>query len=323
MTAAASPDPAADADSGAPSPQARAAGAPEAAPQAETAPYPRGGADAAAPGGAASSALARVARVRTRHLQEAKDSGERFTMLTAYDAMIAGIFDEAGIDSLLIGDSAGSTVFGESSTLPVTLEQMIMLSRAVSGTARRALVIADLPFGSYEESPQQAVRSAVRLMKEGGVHAVKIEADVALAGHVRAVVRAGIPVMGHVGFTPQSEHALGGYRVQGRGEAAERVRADALALEEAGAFSVLLEMVPAATAQEVDEALRVPTVGIGAGASTTGQVLVWQDLLGLGGGRVPRFVQKYADLRTTIGEAVGRFAHDVRDGSFPGPEHTF
>ena len=300
-----------------------AASSDHAADRPDTAPYPN---SASVPAGAAERSvpgLRSVGRVRTRHLQEAKETGERFTMLTAYDAMLAEIFDSAGIDTLLVGDSAGSTVFGESSTLPVTPEQMIMLSAAVSRSARRALVIADLPFGSYEESPQQAVRSAVRLLKEGGVHAVKIEADVALAEHVRAVVRAGIPVMGHVGFTPQSEHALGGYRVQGRGEAARRVLDDALALQEAGAFSVLLEMVPAQTAQEIDAALDVPTVGIGAGAATTGQVLVWQDLLGLNGGRVPRFVRQYAALRSTITDAVTRYADDVRDGSFPGPEHTF
>ncbi|WP_144792757.1 3-methyl-2-oxobutanoate hydroxymethyltransferase [Kocuria palustris] len=289
---------------------------------AETAPYgtgPSAGAEARA----AASGLADAARVRTRHLQQAKDAGERFTMLTAYDATTAGVFDEAGIDTLLVGDSAGSTVFGESSTLPVTLEQMIALTAAVSRAARRALVLADVPFGSYEESPQQAVRTAVRLLKEGGAHAVKIEADASLAEHVSAVVRAGIPVMAHVGFTPQSEHALGGYRIQGRGEAARKLVDDALALQEAGAFAVLLEMVPAQAAAEVDEALDVPTVGIGAGGSTTGQVLVWQDMLGLSGGRVPRFVKQYADLRATMAEAVGRYASDVRDGSFPGPEHTY
>lgn len=271
----------------------------------------------------AGSALGAVARVRTRHLQETKDAGEHFAMLTAYDAMTAGIFDEAGIDVLLVGDSAGSTVFGESTTLPVTLEQMIMLTRAVSRAARRALVVADVPFGTYEESPEQAVRTAVRLMKEGGAHAVKIEAGAELAPQVAAVVRAGIPVMGHVGFTPQSEHALGGYRVQGRGEAARRVVEDALAVQRAGAFAVLLEMVPPTTAAEVETALHVPTVGIGAGASTTGQVLVWQDALGLGDGRVPRFVKQYAQLRPIIAEAVGSYAREVRDGSFPGPEHVY
>lgn len=267
--------------------------------------------------------LQAVSRVRTRHLQEAKAAGERFSMLTSYDAMTAGIFDEAGIDVLLVGDSAGSTVFGQATTLSVTLEQMIMLTAAVSSAARRALVVADVPFGTYEESPQQAVRTCVRLLKEGGAHAVKIEGGPELAEHIRAVVRAGIPVMGHVGFTPQSEHALGGYRIQGRGEQAQQVIDDARAIEAVGAFAVLLEMVPAEVGARTDAALNVPTVGIGAGADTTGQVLVWQDALGLNGGRVARFVRQYADLRSVMAEAVGRYAQEVRDGSFPAPEHTY
>lgn len=294
-----------------------AADRPDTAPYPNSASVPAGAAERSAPG------LRSVGRVRTRHLQEAKETGERFTMLTAYDAMLAEIFDSAGIDTLLVGDSAGSTVFGESSTLPVTPEQMIMLSAAVSRSTRRALVIADLPFGSYEESPQQAVRSAVRLLKEGGVHAVKIEADVALAEHVRAVVRAGIPVMGHVGFTPQSEHALGGFRIQGRGDAAAQLRRDALAMQDAGCFAVVLEMVSADAARDVEQKLTIPTVGIGAGNVTTGQVLVWQDMLGLRTGTMPRFVKQYAQLAETAHDAVAQYVAEVRSGAFPGEEHSY
>lgn len=267
--------------------------------------------------------LREVNRVRTHHLARAKASGERFTMLTSYDFMTAQLFDAAGVDTLLVGDSAGSTVLGHSSSLPITVDELLPLCRAVATAAQRAYVVVDLPFGSYEESPQQAVRTAVRFMKEGRAHGVKIEADAAMADHVAAVVRAGIPVIGHVGFTPQSEHAMGGYRIQGRGEAGERVLEDALALEQAGAFCVLMEMVPAETAQRVDEALAVPTIGIGAGAATTGQVLVWQDALGLNGGKVAKFVKQYADLRGVVSEAVGRYIDDVRGGTFPGPEHTY
>lgn len=265
----------------------------------------------------------RPARIRIGHLAEAKQRGEKFAMLTCYDAMTAQIFDEAGIEVLLVGDSAANTVMGYTSTLPITLEEMIVFSKAVANGARRALVVADLPFGSYEQSPAQAVASAVRLMKEAGVHAVKVEGDVRFAEHVNAMVGAGVPVIAHVGFTPQSEHALGGYKVQGRGEAARQLLDDALALQEAGAFAVLLEMVPSPAAAEVDAALRVPTIGIGAGASTTGQVLVWQDMLGLGGRRTPRFVKQYADLRGVISQAVGEYHRDVTSGQFPSVDYEF
>ena len=216
-----------------------------------------------------------VKKVRTVHLTQAKATGQKFSMLTCYDALTAQIFDRAGIDMLLVGDSAANVVLGYESTLTISLDEMIPLVAAVSRGASRAMVVADLPFGSYEQSPQQAVASAVRLMKEGGAHAVKIEADASMAEWVRALVRTGIPVVVHVGFTPQSEHALGGFRVQGRGNASERVREDAVALAEAGAFCVLMEMVTAQTAQLVDEAVgAVPTIGIGASNVTTGQVLV-------------------------------------------------
>ncbi|MFL4475133.1 3-methyl-2-oxobutanoate hydroxymethyltransferase [Paeniglutamicibacter sp. MACA_103] len=262
-------------------------------------------------------------RIRLHHLQAAKDEGRKFAMLTAYDTMMADIFDAAGIEVLLVGDSAANTVMGYSSTLPITLEEMIVFSKAVVSGAKHALVVCDLPFGSYEVSPEQAVASAVRLMKEGGVHAVKLEGGHFFVPHVRALVAAGVPVMAHIGFTPQSEHALGGYRVQGRGDAADALVADAQALEAAGAFAVLMEMIPTATARRVDEALRVPTVGIGAGAVTTGQVLVWQDMLGLGAGKGARFVKKYADLRSVVSGAAAAYREDVLAGTFPAAEHEF
>ena len=245
-------------------------------------------------------------------------------MLTCYDALTAQIFDRAGIDMLLVGDSAANVVLGYESTLTITLDEMIPLVAAVSRGASRAMVVADLPFGSYEQSPQQAVASAVRLMKEGGAHAVKIEADAAMAEWVRALVRTGIPVVAHVGFTPQSEHALGGFRVQGRGDAAERVREDAVALAEAGAFCVLMEMVTTQTAQLVDEAVgAVPTIGIGASNVTTGQVLVWQDMMGVRSGRVPRFVKQFAQIGKVMEDAARAYRDQVRSGEFPAAEHTF
>ena len=265
-----------------------------------------------------------VKKVRTVHLAQAKATGQKFSMLTCYDALTAQIFDCAGIDMLLVGDSAANVVLGYESTLTITLDEMIPLVAAVSRGASRAMVVADLPFGSYEQSPQQAVASAVRLMKEGGAHAVKIEADASMAEWVRALVRTGIPVVAHVGFTPQSEHALGGFRVQGRGEAAERVREDAVALAEAGAFCVLMEMVTTETARRVDEAVgTVPTIGIGASNVTTGQVLVWQDMMGVRSGRVPRFVKQFAQVGQVMEDAARAYREQVRSGEFPAAEHTF
>ncbi|NAZ84252.1 3-methyl-2-oxobutanoate hydroxymethyltransferase [Kineococcus sp. R8] len=262
-------------------------------------------------------------RTRVHHLAELKARGERWAMLTSYDVLTAAVFDEAGIPVLLVGDSAGGTVFGHATTLPVTVDDLLPLVRAVVTGAPHALVVADLPFGSYEASDELAVATAVRFLKEGGAHAVKLEGGVRSAARVRAVVAAGIPVMGHVGFTPQAEHALGGYRVQGRGDAASAVLADATAVASAGAFAVVLEMVPAAVARTVTATLQVPTVGIGAGADCDGQVLVWQDFAGLTGGRTPRFVKQYADLRATLTDAARRYAADVREGSFPAAEHSF
>ena len=282
---------------------------------------------AAAPAPASASKpfdLDTVKKVRTVHLAQAKAAGQKFSMLTCYDALTAQVFDRAGIEMLLVGDSAANVVLGYESTLTITLDEMIPLAAAVSRGASRAMVVADLPFGSYEQSPQQAVASAVRLMKEGGAHAVKIEADASMTEWVRALVRTGIPVVAHVGFTPQSEHALGGFRVQGRGEAAERVREDAVALAEAGAFCVLMEMVTTETARRVDEAVgAVPTIGIGASNVTTGQVLVWQDMMGVRSGRVPRFVKQFAQVGQVMEDAARAYREQVRSGEFPAAEHTF
>jgi 3-methyl-2-oxobutanoate hydroxymethyltransferase len=284
------------------------------------APYGNGPVPAAGP---STETPKRLARIRTHHLQQAKNEGRHFAMLTAYEQYTAEIFDEAGIEVLLVGDSASNNVFGNETSLPVTVDELLSLCRAVARSSKRALVVADLPFGSYEVSPQQAVATGVRFLKEGLAHGVKIEGGKFYAETVRAMVQAGIPVMAHIGFTPQSEHALGGYRVQGRGDDAKRLIEDATALAEAGAFCVLMEMVPAATAAAVDAAVDVPTVGIGAGNATTGQVLVWQDMAGLRGGRMAKFVKQYADLRTTLSDAARAYGEDVRSGQFPGAEHSF
>ncbi|WP_427383165.1 3-methyl-2-oxobutanoate hydroxymethyltransferase [Janibacter sp. G56] len=262
-------------------------------------------------------------RVRIPHLQAMKERGERWAMLTAYDQYSADIFDGAGIPVLLVGDSAGNNVYGFETTVPVTVDHLIPLTRAVAGAARSALVVADLPFGSYQASPEQALATATRFMKESLAHAVKLEGGRAVTPQVELLTRSGIPVMGHVGFTPQSEHTLGGYRVQGRGDGADALVEDALALQEAGAFAVVLEMVPAPVAARVTEVLSIPTIGIGAGAQCDAQVLVWQDMAGLRGGRHPRFVKQYADLRGTLETAARAYAADVAAGTFPGPEHSF
>ncbi|GID93477.1 3-methyl-2-oxobutanoate hydroxymethyltransferase [Amorphoplanes digitatis] len=262
-------------------------------------------------------------RVRTRDLIAAKERGDRWPMLTSYDQYTAAIFDQAGIPVLLVGDSAANNVFGYETTLPVTVEEMLSLVRAVVRATKTALVVADLPFGSYEEGPTQALRTAVRFMKEGGAHAIKLEGGRRVAEQIKAITGAGIPVMAHIGFTPQSEHTLGGYRVQGRGTGAEEVIADARAVEDAGAFSVVLEMVPGDVAKQVTKELVIPTVGIGAGPDTDAQVLVWQDMAGLRTGKAPRFVKRYADLSGVLTEATKAFADEVRGGEFPAEEHTF
>jgi 3-methyl-2-oxobutanoate hydroxymethyltransferase len=264
-----------------------------------------------------------TARVRVHHLRQAKERGEKWAMLTAYDTYAAQVFEEAGIPVMLVGDSAGNVVLGHSSTVPVTVEDMLLLTKAVTRSTSRSLIVADLPFGSYESGPQQAFATAVRMMKEGGAQAVKLEGGVRVAPQIKLLVESGIPVMAHVGFTPQSEHTLGGFRVQGRGAGAEQLLADAHAVQDAGAFAVVLEMVPAEIAGQVTKELTVPTIGIGAGPDCDAQVLVWPDMAGLNGGRVPKFVKKYADLRGELLRAAQEYATEVREGTFPGPEHSF
>lgn len=262
-------------------------------------------------------------RVRVPALRAMKERGERWPMLTAYDMYTAEIFDAAGIPVLLVGDSAANNVYGYETTVPVTVNELLPLVRAVVTASKRALVIGDLPFGSYQVSPEQALETAIRFMKEGGAHAVKLEGGVRVAAQIKAIVDAGVPVMAHIGFTPQSEHGLGGYRVQGRGEGAEQVLADAHAVQDAGAFAVVLEMVPAEVAKAVTAELEIPTIGIGAGPDCDAQVLVWQDMAGLREGQVPRFVKRYADLRGVLTEAAKAYAADVVGGTFPADEHSF
>ncbi|MFB9712759.1 3-methyl-2-oxobutanoate hydroxymethyltransferase [Arthrobacter methylotrophus] len=286
-------------------------------------PAPYGNGPSGAAPAASDAARKPTGRIRTQHLQQAKDNGEHFAMLTAYEQNAAEIFDQAGIEVLLVGDSASNNVLGNETSLPVTVDEMLPLCRAVARSARRALVVADLPFGSYEVSAQQAVATGVRFLKEGYAHAVKIEGGRFYAETVQAMVQAGIPVMAHIGFTPQSEHAIGGYRVQGRGDDAQRLIDDAKVLADAGAFCILMEMVPTTTAAAVDAAVPVPTIGIGAGNATTGQVLVWQDMAGLRSGKMAKFVKQYADLRTVLASAAKAYGDEVRSGQFPGPEHSF
>ncbi|MFE4666829.1 3-methyl-2-oxobutanoate hydroxymethyltransferase [Streptomyces sp. NPDC056716] len=261
-------------------------------------------------------------RITVRDLAAAKERGEKWPMLTAYDAMTASVFDEAGIPVMLVGDSAGNCHLGYETTVPVTLDEMTMLSAAVVRGTRRALIVGDLPFGSYQEGPVQALRSATRMVKEAGVGAVKLEGGERSHRQIELLVESGIPVMAHIGLTPQSVNAMG-YRVQGRGEeAAAQLLRDAKAVQDAGAFAVVLELVPAELAAEVTRTLHIPTVGIGAGAETDAQVLVWTDMLGLTGGRVPKFVKQYANLREVMGNAAKAFAEDVVGGVFPTEEHS-
>ncbi len=262
-------------------------------------------------------------RVRTHHLRDLKERGEKFTMLTAYEQYAAATFDEAGIEVLLVGDSASNNVYGNETTVPVTVDQLLPLTRAVSRSVRRSLVVGDLPFGSYQASPEQAYLTAARFMKEGEAHCVKLEGGVDMAPQIDRLARGGIPVMAHIGFTPQSEHALGGYRVQGRGDAADALLHDARAVQDAGAFAVVMEMVPGELAGRVTRELAIPTIGIGAGPDCDGQVLVWQDAFGMRTGRMARFVKQYADVHGVLLEAARAYADDVRSGGFPGPDHTF
>ena len=264
-----------------------------------------------------------VKRVRTRHFQNAKENGLKFTGLTSYDQLTASIFDAAGIDFLLVGDSAGNTVFGYDTTLPVTVDELIPITRAVSKAAKRAFVVADMPFGSYETSPDEALHTAFRFMKETQAHAVKLEGGVRSAEQIRRIVSAGIPVMAHIGFTPQSEHGLGGHMIQGRGEGAEALLADAHAVEDAGAFAVVLEMVPSGIAKRITEELRIPTIGVGAGPHVDGQLLVWTDWAGLSTGRIPKFVKQYADVKGVLADAAAAYIADVTSSAYPAPEHEY
>ncbi len=285
-------------------------------PVAPKAPYDAGPTQ---PAGAAPSR-----RVRIHHLHEMKQRGEKWAMLTAYEQYAAQTFDEAGIPVLLVGDSASNNVYANETSIPVTVEELLPLVRAVARSVTRALVVADLPFGSYQASPEQAFHTAVRFMKESGAHAVKLEGGAVVAPHIELLTTSGVPVMAHIGFTPQSEHALGGYRVQGRAsDQAARLVADALALEEAGAFAVVMEMVPGEVAAEVTKRLTIPTIGIGAGPDCDAQVLVWQDMAGLRTGKMATFVKQYADLHGVLLKAAQDYAADVAAGTFPAEQHTF
>jgi len=262
-------------------------------------------------------------RIRTHHLQRMKAEGHKWAMLTAYDYSTARIFDDAGIPVLLVGDSAANVVYGYDTTVPVTVEEMIPLVRGVVRGAAHALVIADLPFGSYEGGPEQALVTATRFLKETGAHAVKLEGGDRVADQIAALSTAGIPVMAHIGFTPQSVNSLGGFRVQGRGDAAEQTVADAIAVQEAGAFAVVMEMVPAELATQITGKLTIPTVGIGAGPNCDAQVLVWQDMAGLTRGRTASFVKRFAHVGDELRRAATQYADEVAGGVFPGPEHSF
>jgi 3-methyl-2-oxobutanoate hydroxymethyltransferase len=281
----------------------------------ETAPYGTG---------AARNAPAKpVRKVRTHHLREMKQRGDKITMLTSYDMYTAQIFDEAGVDLLLVGDSASNNVLGNETSLPVTVDELLPLTRAVSRSVKRAMVVGDLPFGSYQASPEQGYLTAVRFMKEAGAHCVKLEGGAEMAPVIKKLTEGGIPVIAHIGFTPQSEHVLGGYRVQGRGDTSDRIIDDAKAVQEAGAFAVVMEMVPGEVAAQISKELDIPTIGIGAGPDCDGQVLVWQDAFGMRSGKMARFVKQYADVKSVLSEGAEAYISDVKGSTFPGPEHTF
>ena len=263
-------------------------------------------------------------RITITDLQAATDRGERWSMLTSYDTLTAGVFEQAGVRALLVGDTSAEMVLGHETTVPMTMDQLVPMVQAVVRGTRTALVVADLPFGSYEAGPEVALLNAVRHLKEGGAQAVKLEGGHRVLPQVRAMTAAGIPVMGHLGLTPQSVNALGGVRrVQGRGAAGDELLADANALQDAGAFAVVLESVPADLGRRVSAALRIPTVGIGAGPYCDAQILVWQDMAGLTTGRLPRFVKRYASLRETLLDATRRFTDDVSGGRYPDAEHSY
>jgi 3-methyl-2-oxobutanoate hydroxymethyltransferase len=263
-------------------------------------------------------------KVTIHTLRKMKQAGERISMLTAYDASFARLLDRAGIEVLLVGDSLGMVFQGHDTTLPVTMDQMVYHCAAVTRATERAQVVGDLPFGTYQASADEAVKNAMRLVAEGGVEAVKLEGGAEYADVVRRIVRAGVPVMGHIGLTPQSVHKLGGYVVQGRTEEkAAKLLADAKALEEAGCYSLILEMMPAELSADITRSVNIPVIGIGAGAGCDGQVLVIYDLLGMNPDFSPKFVKKYLDLGVLIREAAQKFRDEVRHGQFPAEEHTF
>ena len=266
-----------------------------------------------------------VKRVRIHDLVAAKRRGEKWAMLTAYDYSTAALLDAAGIPVLLVGDSAANVVYGYDTTVPVTVDELVPLVRGVVRGARRALVVADLPFGSYQTSPAQALDTAARFLKEAGAHAVKLEGGRRIAPQVEALVGAGVPVMGHLGLTPQSVHAMGGYSVQGRGEQGELLLEDAKALEAAGAFAIVLEVIPAELAEQVTAVTSVPTIGIGAGSACDAQIMVWQDMAAfrVPGGNAPKFVKTYTELGDRLCEAARHFAEEVRSGTYPGPQHAY
>ena len=273
--------------------------------------------------GAAPESATPRAKVRTHHLQKWKTEGHKWAMLTAYDYSTARIFDDAGIPVLLVGDSAANVVYGHDTTVPITIDEMIPLVRAVVKGAQHALVVADLPFGSYEAGPAQALATAIRFLKEAGAHAVKLEGGERVAEQIATLTQAGIPVVAHVGFTPQSVNALGGFRVQGRGDAAEQTIHDAIAVAEAGAVAVVLEMVPAELATQITGKLTIPTIGIGAGPSCDAQVLVWQDMAGMTAGKTAKFVKRFGDVGGELHRAATQYAHEVASGAFPAEEHSF
>ena len=271
-----------------------------------------------------SSDAAPPKRIRVRHFARAKQEGFKITGLTSYDFLSASIFDRAGIDFLLVGDSAGNTVFGYETTLPVTVEELLPLTAAVTRAAGRALVVADLPFGSYEAGPLEALHTSQRFMKEAGAHAVKLEGGARVAEQIKHIVDSGIPVLGHIGFTPQSEHGLGGHVIQGRGEdGIAALLADAHAVEAAGAFAVVLEMVPSEAARRVTEELSIPTISVGAGPHCDGQLLVWTDWAGFTTGRIPKFVKQYAQIGKDLEAAALAFQDEVRSGAYPALEHEY
>lgn len=262
-------------------------------------------------------------RITTSDLFAAKARGEKWPMITTYDAITAGIFDDAGYPVLLVGDSAAMVVYGFDSTIPVTSDHLIPLVAGVERGSKRAMVVADLPFGSYQESPDQALSTAMRFLKEGNAHAVKLEGGSHIASTVELLTKSGVPVMGHIGLTPQSVHQMGGYRVQGRGESGAQILADAKALEAAGAFAIVLEVMPHELATQITNAISVPTIGIGAGPNTDAQVIVWQDLLGLTKGKPAKFVKQYANLNAVISDASKAWAADVTSGAYPDLAHSY